>query len=849
MVVAIANPVLHCPIRGKLKVQAKAKDGLTFTEEKLRIDCIKYLLSLGYPPDRIRTETIILQFGHKGLNSLRADIVVYSCPISQLADLSPEQQRLRIDLIAEIKRDNKSANSAKEDQLKPALMLVPRKSVLGIYWDDVEQLLFFKESKNGTILIVEASLSHLPMWGVKFAVKPIRYSDLKPAPDLVKIFQRFDDVLHQAGHDLEERYEFLLQIILLKIYDEQLQKPNDEVMIIQDFSAMNIRDDDIIGKCNTALGMSLVLYQKYLFKKIDKIFSIRGDTMRQLSKVLCRIDLLGSTPQVMQDFYMYFARHLYKVDLAQYFTPYEVVDFIVRLTNPRFGDSVKDPACGSADFLVAAHRIAQERHKANIADQLHGADDGARAIQISVLNMILNGDGKTNIVKEDSLSQINKNENSYTLMLCNPPFGKDILEKRPPVLANFDLAKDHKTGQLLSGQETGILFVEVRVRSARPGQRIAIILPNGYLGNRSDRYHALRRWILCQTRVVSVVGFPRFTFKKSGADVSASVVVMEKRKKPISKLEESLDYPIYFNLLNKVGWDVRNKRAERVYRLSELDGTLVLDQNNEPVIDSDFDRVLNDLYASPVIDAFPWIVKGIKGASVSNGWCVYASEIFSDPAIIIDPKRHCQKYRSTVAETKTLDHFRLGDVIDFISSKFKKKESDVYRYVEIERIYESFGAYGWDEYRGWSMPDRGKHCAAPGDIFVARIWSSVGKWFIAGEDSSDGKLIVTSGCYHLRLKPGMQAYLPDLVYGFSTEMFRVQMRALATGSDGLSQISEEDFCEIVLPRITDTVFRSALEKQVLAGSARPLARIVDDHLNTALPTLRVPDRPSHVAQV
>ena len=125
----IANPVLHCPIRGKLKILTKAKDGLTFTEEKLRIDCIKHLLALGYPKDRIKTETVVLRFGHKGHNSLRADIVVYNCQIDALEGLSPEQQRAKIGLIAEIKRDNKSAKSAKEDQLKPALALVQKKSV------------------------------------------------------------------------------------------------------------------------------------------------------------------------------------------------------------------------------------------------------------------------------------------------------------------------------------------------------------------------------------------------------------------------------------------------------------------------------------------------------------------------------------------------------------------------------------------------------------------------------------------------------------------------------------------------------------------------------------------------
>ena len=241
--------------------------------------------------------------------------------------------------------------------------------------------------------------------------------------------------------------------------------------------------------------------------------------------------------------------------------------------------------------------------------------------------MILNGDGKTNIVKEDSLLQIQEHENAYTLMLCNPPFGKDIIEKRPAVLSKFALAHDAYTGKLLAGQETGILFVEVCMRSARPEQRIAIIVPNGYLGNRSERYVALRKWILCQARIVAVIGFPRFTFKKSGADVSASVLIMEKRKQPIGNPKATSDYPIHFNLLNRVGWDVRNKRAERIYRVSELDGSLILDDDNEPIIDADFDRVTAELYRSPVIDAFPWVTKGVKNTGVDDGWAIYASEI------------------------------------------------------------------------------------------------------------------------------------------------------------------------------------------------------------------------------
>ena len=63
-----------------------------------------------------------------------------------------------------------------------------------------------------------------------------------------------------------------------------------------------------------------------------------------------------------EDFYMYFASEVYKWDLGQYFTPTEVVDFIVSVVNPRAGERVKDPACGSADFLISAFQHAESQN-------------------------------------------------------------------------------------------------------------------------------------------------------------------------------------------------------------------------------------------------------------------------------------------------------------------------------------------------------------------------------------------------------------------------------------------------------------------------------------------------------
>lgn len=56
---------LHCPIRGTLNVPERAADGLTYTEEKRRIDCIQFLLAKGYPPAHFKIETSLLRFGYQ----------------------------------------------------------------------------------------------------------------------------------------------------------------------------------------------------------------------------------------------------------------------------------------------------------------------------------------------------------------------------------------------------------------------------------------------------------------------------------------------------------------------------------------------------------------------------------------------------------------------------------------------------------------------------------------------------------------------------------------------------------------------------------------------------------------
>jgi len=84
-------------------------------------------------------------------------------------------------------------------------------------------------------------------------------------------------------------------------------------------------------------------------------------------------------------------------------------------------------------------------------------------------------------------------------------------------------------------------------------------------------------------------------------------------------------------------------------------------------------------------------------------------------------------------------------------------------------------------------------------------------------------LVVTNGCTRLRLKEGKADILPDLVVGLCSEAFCVQIRGLATGSDGLAEIVDDDLLSIVLPKVLDPFTREKVAKQMepmLSGDSR-----------------------------
>lgn len=731
--------------------------------------------------------------------------------------------------------------------------------LIGIHWENGEPPIYFRSRSKGSGRRTErASVTSLPPAALPPGTNRLRYSDLKLLTDATKVFRELDDVLHRTGGLREDRHTILLKLLLVKLYDEERAQEKENCgsyMLIQDFRSVESAWNEAVERIFTsALDAALALYDGVLAKSAPATMGCPVNALREISGILSGVRLLGALPQVVQDLFMYFGRFHYRVDLGQYFTPCEVIRLIVEIVNPKYNERVVDPACGTADFLVGAKQVAEERHRVDISSHLFGYDITPLAVHLSIFNLLLSGDrGYANVQTRDTLLHPLDNEGQYHVALCNPPFGSRIVEKRPEVLHHFELttAKRSGLGLMPRAQETGLLYVERVLRGVMPGGRVGILVPNGYLGNRSERYLEFRRWLLRNARIAAVIGFPRFTFKKSGADVSASALIVERRQKPLADLSEAVDHPIHFNLVEKVGWDLQSKYGSRLYKRDPRDGRELVDESGAPIPDTDFETARLEALTSPAVDAFAWMAQEERQARTSEGWGVQASEILAHPDLCLDPKRWCRKHISVLRSIRAVPHLEVGRVIRPVSRPLRKKPEVSYRYVEIEKIYEAFGAYVADEYFGWELPDRARHTAAPGDIFIANIWSSAGKWMIAGDEAQDGRLIVTTGCAHFELIPGQEELLPDLVFGLCCEAFKVQMRALATGSDGLSSITIGDICSIVLPRMQSSDVRAQIKRRIHEARAGQvvLARVVRDELALIAPATNVALRSSHVVQV
>jgi len=210
---------------------------------------------------------------------------------------------------------------------------------------------------------------------------------------------------------------------------------------------------------------------------------------------------------------------------GEYYTPRPLIKTIVKVVNPKIGDTIYDGAVGSAGFLCEAFDYLKEGKELSSKEweilqkrTFYGKEKKSLAYIIGIMNMILHGVEAPNIIHTNTLAENLadiQEKDRYDVVLANPPFGG---KERAEVQQNFPI----KTG------ETASLFLQHFIKILKAGGKAGVVIKNTFLSNTDNASIALRKELLQNCNLHTVLDLPGGTF--TGAGVKTVVLFFEKGK-------------------------------------------------------------------------------------------------------------------------------------------------------------------------------------------------------------------------------------------------------------------------------------------------------------------------------
>jgi type I restriction enzyme M protein len=214
---------------------------------------------------------------------------------------------------------------------------------------------------------------------------------------------------------------------------------------------------------------------------------------------------------------------------GQFRTPRHIIKLMVEMMVPKPSDSICDPACGTAGFLVAASEYLNTHHRDEIYadkksakrfnhDTFHGFDFDSTMLRVGSMNMLLHGVEDPAIENRDSLSESHAGvEGQFSLILANPPFAGSLDYE--------STAKDLQA--IVKTKKTELLFLALFLRLLKAGGRAAVIVPDGVLFGSSKAHKELRRMLVEDHKLDGIVSMPSGVFRPY-AGVSTAILLFTK---------------------------------------------------------------------------------------------------------------------------------------------------------------------------------------------------------------------------------------------------------------------------------------------------------------------------------
>lgn len=483
-------------------------------------------------------------------------------------------------------------------------------------WTNGEDLKFIAEMHDEWGQVDICDYTDFPSFGLSLEdliLQGDKAMPRKPANEsLVKTFKRCHDYIYGNEGMKKTAFWELLNLIFCKLYDEKRRFTEAK-------RGVSYRRKFWVGAMeqNTEEGKAAVAKRiKDLFAELkeDGSFNDVFDGNEQinlsdagLAKVaaeLSKYSFLDATVDVKGTAYETIVSNTLKQEAGQFFTPRNIIKCMVEMLDPDENTRVLDPACGSGGFLVMVldhvrHKVVKRLYPE--LDELHleaklntpevndltreyaekmifGFDFDPDLKKAARMNMVMAGDGHSNIFNVNSLDYphgdkldvskiapavMHSIQNSadkdfnfataddnaqgkFDMIFTNPPFGAKV-EVDPAII--------ERAGYELQSNAPEVLFIEQCYRFLKPGGKMAIVLPDGILGN--PNMEQTRIWILRHFKLLASVDLPVETFLPQ-VGVQASLLFLQKKTstEALVPIEEE-DYDVFMAIVEKVGKDRR----------------------------------------------------------------------------------------------------------------------------------------------------------------------------------------------------------------------------------------------------------------------------------------------------
>lgn len=442
-------------------------------------------------------------------------------------------------------------------------------------------------------------------------------------------------------------------------------------------------------------------------------------------------------------------------DAGQFRTPRHIIDMMIEIVAPQKNESILDPACGTAGFLISAYNYIKKNNvdengnstltpddRNRMTDSFEGYDISPDMVRLSRVNMYLHGFTTPKIHEYDTLTSLDRWDDNFDVILANPPFMTPKGGINP-----------HKRYRV-DAKRAEVLFVDYIAEHLSPTGRAAIIVPEGIVFQSQTAYKNLRKMLVDEGYLYGVISLPSGVFNPYSG-VKTSILLIDRT---LAKTKDS----ILFVKLNNDGYDLGAQRRE-------IKGSEIPD----------------------VINIFKDYQEGRDVTGQKNVVVALKSDVAKQEYILVG-----ERYKTVSIENTDYPIVRLREVCSVNDETYDASKLEKFIYVDISAIDSQRGNINYSNVlSGKEAPSRARRIFRKNDILLSTVRPNL-KAFAHVERENTSGCIASTGFAVIRC--GDKVNSKFLYYLLLQDSLVEQMIAMM-GKGAYPSINQNDVYNLRFP--------------------------------------------------